>query len=45
LPLSILDVGGADTPLSEELLGLIDYISPNETELERILDVVKKSTP
>mmetsp|Transcript_5571 Transcript_5571/g.9563 ORF Transcript_5571/g.9563 Transcript_5571/m.9563 type:complete len:124 (+) Transcript_5571:372-743(+) len=36
LPLSILDVGGADTPLSPSLLECLDYISPNESELERI---------
>ena len=28
--LVILDVGGRDEPLSEELLSLIDIISPNE---------------
>ena len=34
----ILDMGGADTPLSIELLGLLDIISPNKTELKRILN-------
>jgi sugar/nucleoside kinase (ribokinase family) len=34
----ILDMGGADTPLSSELLGLLDVISPNKTELKRILE-------
>jgi len=32
-----LDVGGRDEPLSEELLNLVDIISPNETELERVI--------
>ncbi|CAJ1353218.1 unnamed protein product [Effrenium voratum] len=30
------DVGGEDGPLSEELLGLVDFISPNENELHRL---------
>lgn len=34
----ILDMGGADTPLSTELLSLLDVISPNKTELRRILN-------
>lgn len=34
----ILDMGGADTPLSTELLSLLDVISPNKTELKRILN-------
>lgn len=29
-------MGGADSPLSSELVQLIDYISPNQTELERL---------
>jgi len=29
----ILDMGGADAPLSEELINCCDIISPNETEL------------
>ena len=33
----ILDVGGRDEPLSEELLNLVDILSPNETELERVI--------
>jgi len=32
----VLDVGGEDTPISMELISLLDIISPNETELERI---------
>lgn len=32
----ILDVGGEEKPLSNDLLGLLDIISPNETELRRI---------
>jgi ribokinase len=35
---TILDVGGVDKPLSTELLGLLDVISPNKTELKRILN-------
>jgi sugar/nucleoside kinase (ribokinase family) len=31
-------MGGADTPLSTELLSLLDVISPNKTELRRILN-------
>ena len=33
----ILDMGGKDSPLSEELLECIDIISPNETELLRLI--------
>mmetsp|Transcript_9667 Transcript_9667/g.7303 ORF Transcript_9667/g.7303 Transcript_9667/m.7303 type:complete len:156 (+) Transcript_9667:253-720(+) len=33
----VLDVGGRDEPLSHELLQNVDYFSPNETELERVL--------
>lgn len=33
----ILDVGGADTPFDQELLDNVDIISPNETELNRML--------
>lgn len=32
----VLDVGGEDSPISLDLLSLLDIISPNETELERI---------
>lgn len=35
--LVILDVGGRDEPLSEELLQNVDILSPNETELERVI--------
>ena len=31
----LLDVGGQDTPLSDELIRALDVISPNESELER----------
>lgn len=34
--LSVLDIGGADIPLTNELLSLLDIISPNTTELKRI---------
>ena len=30
-------MGGRDDPLSEELLKTIDIISPNETELKRVM--------
>lgn len=33
----ILDMGGRDDPLSEELLKTVDIISPNETELKRVM--------
>lgn len=33
---TILDVGGADKPITNELLALLDIISPNKTELKRI---------
>ena len=33
---TILDVGGVDTKISDDLLQNIDIISPNETELERL---------
>ena len=32
----VLDVGGREEPMSEELLSLVDVISPNETELARL---------
>jgi len=34
--LTVLDIGGADIPLTDELLSLLDIISPNTTELKRI---------
>jgi ribokinase len=34
--LTVLDIGGADVPLTDELLSLLDIISPNKTELKRI---------
>jgi ribokinase len=37
---TILDMGGSDTPLSSDLLKMLDYISPNETELSRIISAV-----
>jgi ribokinase len=33
----ILDVGGRDELLSKDLLANVDIISPNETELERVI--------
>lgn len=32
-----MDCGGRSDIISEEMLGLLDFISPNETELERLL--------
>lgn len=32
----ILDCGGRDDPIPEELLQNLDYISPNQTELVRL---------
>jgi ribokinase len=34
--ITVLDIGGADIPLTDELLSLLDIISPNKTELKRI---------
>ena len=34
--LTVLDIGGADIPLTNELISLLDIISPNATELKRI---------
>ena len=34
---TVLDVGGMDTKISEELLKNINIISPNETELDRLI--------
>lgn len=33
----ILDVGGRDEFLSQDLIDHVDIISPNETELERVI--------
>ena len=33
----ILDVGGRDEPFTEELFRYVDILSPNETELIRVL--------
>ena len=32
----ILDMGGRDEPISDELISLCDIISPNETEVSRL---------
>ena len=34
-------MGGREEPLSNELFSLCDIISPNETELETLLDVLR----
>ena len=33
-------MGGRDDPFSEELIKNVDIISPNETELERVISSV-----
>jgi sugar/nucleoside kinase (ribokinase family) len=33
---TLLDMGGKDEPLDEELIRNLDIISPNQTELERL---------
>jgi ribokinase len=35
----LLDIGGRDEPLSDELLSLVDILSPNETELDRVTGI------
>lgn len=37
--LVVMDCGGQDSPISPELLGLIDILSPNETELANLTGV------
>ena len=32
----VLDVGGEDSPISNDLTSMLEIISPNETELERM---------
>jgi ribokinase len=34
---TVLDLGGADAPMPDEFLSLLDIISPNKTELKRIV--------
>ena len=34
--INIMDCGGRDDEIPEEMLNYLDYISPNETELLRI---------
>ena len=41
--ISVLDMGGNDSELSSELLGLITYVSPNETELSRVIKCCKEN--
>ena len=40
----LLDMGGADVPMDPELMENVDIISPNNTELNRILDFEKNSS-
>lgn len=35
----VLDVGGREEPMSQELLSLVDILSPNETELSRLTGI------
>lgn len=35
-------MGGNDVPLSSDLLSNVDYVSPNQTELARIVKSVTK---
>ncbi len=39
----ILDIGGRDEPLSSELLRYVDIVSPNETELVRVIGTKPES--
>lgn len=39
----ILDVGGADRPLDNDLLNNVAILSPNETELERLTGMPTRS--
>lgn len=39
----ILDVGGMDTPIPDELFDSIDILSPNETELSRLTGMPTES--
>ena len=42
---TVLDVGGMDTKISEDLLKHINIISPNETELDRLItSITQKDT-
>lgn len=41
----ILDAGGVDMPLSDELLQLVSVLSPNETELSRLSGMSTRSDP
>jgi sugar/nucleoside kinase (ribokinase family) len=40
-----LDCGGDEAAIGAELLSLVTYISPNETELQRITGGWKSNTP
>lgn len=33
----MLDCGGSDEPLTKEMIEKLDFISPNETELARLM--------
>ncbi|KAG8386491.1 hypothetical protein BUALT_Bualt03G0154100 [Buddleja alternifolia] len=39
----ILDAGGVDSPIPQELLNFIDVLSPNETELARLTNMPTES--
>ena len=40
----VLDCGGADGPIPEELLSRVNYLSPNETELARLTGARLRAT-
>lgn len=35
----VQDVGGADRPISKEILKLVDFLAPNESELQRLTNM------
>lgn len=39
----IMDAGGADGPISEELLSVVTILSPNESELARLTSMPTNS--
>lgn len=39
----MLDCGGRDDPIKEDLLKNVDFISPNETELKRVMNITDKN--
>jgi len=39
----ILDVGGMQSPVLSDIYQYLDYVSPNETEVERMLNIKTES--